>query len=172
MGMIEMRITTYNLCNNALVEILGGDIQLTIDSMMRILKEQDELVKQLKVYYPTIVKLLNSSNEFLKELEKKLDEDKDIDLGNSMEVVICWNVINSIDRFIQHFDCSYLYLKELKRKTEIFKEKTNEDSTELELLIESVIKKVSKNYEDGLLEKVYERKNALKEHAELLEKIK
>jgi len=167
-----MRITTYNLCNNALVEILGGDIQLTIDSMMRILKEQDELVKQLKVYYPTIVKLLNSSNEFLKELEKKLDEDKDIDLGNSMEVVICWNVINSIDRFIQHFDCSYLYLKELKRKTEIFKEKTNEDSTELELLIESVIKKVSKNYEDGLLEKVYERKNALKEHAELLEKIK
>ena len=170
--MIEMRITTYNLCNNALVEILGGDIQLTIDSMMRILKEQDELVKQLKVYYPTIVKLLNSSNEFLKELEKKLDEDKDIDLGNSMEVVICWNVINSIDRFIQHFDCSYLYLKELKRKTEIFKEKTNEDSTELELLIESVIKKVSKNYEDGLLEKVYERKNALKEHAELLEKIK
>jgi len=172
MGMIEMRITTYNLCNNALVEILGGDIQLTIDSMMRILKEQDELVKQLKVYYPTIVKLLNSSNEFLKELEKKLDEDKDIDLGNSMEVVICWNVINSIDRFIQHFECSYLYLKELKRKTEIFKEKTNEDSTELELLIESVIKKVSKNYEDGLLEKVYERKNALKEHAELLEKIK
>ena len=170
--MIEMRITTYNLCNNALVEILGGDIQLTIDSMMRILKEQDELVKQLKVYYPTIVKLLNSSNEFLKELEKKLDKDKDIDLGNSMEVVICWNVINSIDRFIQHFECSYLYLKELKRKTEIFKEKTNEDSTELELLIESVIKKVSKNYEDGLLEKVYERKNALKEHAELLEKIK
>ena len=165
-----MRITTYNLCNDALGEILGGEIQFTIDSLMRILSEHEELVKALKWDYFAIVRLLNTNNETLKELDKKLDETKDIDLTNEKEGVICWDVVNSIDRFMQHFEWSCLFLKELKAKADIFKKKTNEDITELELLIESASKKISKNYEDGLFEKVNERKKALKEQIELLKK--
>jgi len=168
--MIEMRITTYNLCNDALGEILGGEIQFTIDALMSILSEHEELVKSLKCDYFAIVNLLNTNNESLKELEKKLDERKDMDLNNEKEGVICWDVVNSIDRFMQHFEWSCLFLKELKHKAEKFKEKTNEDITELELLIESALKRISKNHEEGLFEKVNERKKALKEQIELLKK--
>ena len=72
--MIEMRITTYNLCNDALGEILGGEVQFTIDALMSILREHEELVKSLKWDYFAIVNLLNTNNETLKELDKKLEK--------------------------------------------------------------------------------------------------
>lgn len=171
MELIEMRITTYNLCNDTLGEILGGEIQFTIDALTRILKEQEELLKSLEIDCFAI-ELLNTTNEWLKELSKKIDEDKDVDLDNAKEVETCFAVVDHINRFMQHFEWSCVFLKELKRKTMIFREKTNEEIKQLELLIESdFLKTVSKNFADGVFEKVNDRKKTLNEDIPKLESL-
>lgn len=171
-----MKTKSYDLCVNALGEIIGGEIQFSVDVLKRIVKEEGSTIADLSIEagnkFIENVEFLDYANKELDSLRDKLYEwETSMKVDKGAEVWVCKTVSCAIDKFVSVFNDNIKSLKELEDNILKVKKTTDVDTTELELLIKyGANKRISKNFDDKLFDRVEEANQLLKQHIQMSQK--
>lgn len=177
-----MKSENYKLCYNVVNEILGGKIQFTISALKAIVYKDETMLddefilnyleEQTAQKYIENLRVLEYSNDRLKMIDEQLlyESHDDFDFTDNVSYSDCKHIAYEIDTFLDNYERCVESLKEINEKfrTDIA---DVEGGLEFQFELNTALRRVSEDYNEGLIDKVEEANIALKKHIEKFNKI-